>query len=207
MIQSASEIKLRYVLLSNRKNYYLCIKPTTMKTRTLLVAFTTLTLCYCVDSEPPKSLSLEGDWGEVVETLRPTYFRIHFSEDRCLVFLLDAKTGSETELLSEGYSIEASDYAHYIVTDKQRWPFSRNESKLSLLHFLDNNLVELEKDYDTLAAYRLLIEQSGGEEEPDPGDDDDPKPIVRPQCAAITQQGSRCKRKAVEGSIYCWQHQ
>lgn len=26
------------------------------------------------------------------------------------------------------------------------------------------------------------------------------------QCAAITQKGTRCKRKAAEGSTYCWQH-
>lgn len=27
------------------------------------------------------------------------------------------------------------------------------------------------------------------------------------RCHAITQDGDRCKRKAAEGSIYCWQHQ
>ena len=27
------------------------------------------------------------------------------------------------------------------------------------------------------------------------------------QCAAITKKGTRCKRKAEPGSIYCWQHQ
>jgi hypothetical protein len=26
------------------------------------------------------------------------------------------------------------------------------------------------------------------------------------QCAAITKKGTRCKRKAEAGSIYCWQH-
>lgn len=26
------------------------------------------------------------------------------------------------------------------------------------------------------------------------------------QCAAITQKGTRCSRKAAAGSIYCWQH-
>lgn len=29
----------------------------------------------------------------------------------------------------------------------------------------------------------------------------------RKQCAAITKDGTRCKRLAAEGSIYCWQHQ
>ena len=27
------------------------------------------------------------------------------------------------------------------------------------------------------------------------------------QCAAITKKGTRCKRNAAPGSIYCWQHQ
>jgi endonuclease G len=27
------------------------------------------------------------------------------------------------------------------------------------------------------------------------------------QCAAITKAGTRCKRAAMEGSDYCWQHQ
>jgi hypothetical protein len=27
------------------------------------------------------------------------------------------------------------------------------------------------------------------------------------RCAAITQKGTRCKRNAVSGSLYCWQHQ
>jgi hypothetical protein len=27
------------------------------------------------------------------------------------------------------------------------------------------------------------------------------------QCAAITKKGTRCKRRAAPGSIYCWQHQ
>jgi hypothetical protein len=26
------------------------------------------------------------------------------------------------------------------------------------------------------------------------------------RCAAITQDGDRCKRKAADDSIYCWQH-
>lgn len=26
------------------------------------------------------------------------------------------------------------------------------------------------------------------------------------RCAAITQNGTRCKRQAAPGSIYCWQH-
>ena len=26
------------------------------------------------------------------------------------------------------------------------------------------------------------------------------------QCAARTQKGTRCSRKAAAGSIYCWQH-
>jgi len=26
------------------------------------------------------------------------------------------------------------------------------------------------------------------------------------QCAATTKNGTRCKRKAESGSIYCWQH-
>jgi hypothetical protein len=26
------------------------------------------------------------------------------------------------------------------------------------------------------------------------------------QCAAYTKQGTRCKRTAEKGSIYCWQH-
>lgn len=26
------------------------------------------------------------------------------------------------------------------------------------------------------------------------------------RCAATTKKGKRCKRKAAEGSIYCWQH-
>lgn len=26
------------------------------------------------------------------------------------------------------------------------------------------------------------------------------------QCAAYTKQGTRCKRTAEPGSIYCWQH-
>lgn len=30
--------------------------------------------------------------------------------------------------------------------------------------------------------------------------------VERGRCAAITQKGTRCKRKAVKGSIYCWQH-
>jgi len=29
---------------------------------------------------------------------------------------------------------------------------------------------------------------------------------VSKQCAAITKKGTRCKRKAAPGSIYCWQH-
>ena len=29
---------------------------------------------------------------------------------------------------------------------------------------------------------------------------------VSRQCAAITKKGTRCKRKAEPGSIYCWQH-
>ncbi len=28
-----------------------------------------------------------------------------------------------------------------------------------------------------------------------------------PQCEAVTKKGTRCKRKASSGSIYCWQHQ
>lgn len=27
------------------------------------------------------------------------------------------------------------------------------------------------------------------------------------RCQAITKKGTRCKRKAMPGSIYCWQHQ
>ena len=27
------------------------------------------------------------------------------------------------------------------------------------------------------------------------------------QCAAITKSGKRCKRLAIAGSVYCWQHQ
>lgn len=34
------------------------------------------------------------------------------------------------------------------------------------------------------------------------GNDDDSK-----QCIAITKKGSRCKRTAASGSLYCWQHQ
>ena len=33
----------------------------------------------------------------------------------------------------------------------------------------------------------------------------DSKSVSR-QCAAITKNGTRCKRKAEPGSIYCWQH-
>lgn len=29
----------------------------------------------------------------------------------------------------------------------------------------------------------------------------------RQRCAAITKDGTRCKRLAAEGSIYCWQHE
>lgn len=28
----------------------------------------------------------------------------------------------------------------------------------------------------------------------------------RQRCIAITQKGTRCKRLAEEGSLYCWQH-
>jgi hypothetical protein len=29
---------------------------------------------------------------------------------------------------------------------------------------------------------------------------------LSPQCQAVTKKGTRCKRKASEGSAYCWQH-
>ena len=31
-------------------------------------------------------------------------------------------------------------------------------------------------------------------------------PAARPQCAAITEKGARCSRRAAAGSRYCWQH-
>lgn len=33
-----------------------------------------------------------------------------------------------------------------------------------------------------------------------------PQKIISSQCAATTQKGTRCKRKASPGSSYCWQH-
>lgn len=30
--------------------------------------------------------------------------------------------------------------------------------------------------------------------------------VIEQQCQAITKKGTQCKRKAVAGSIYCWQH-
>lgn len=41
---------------------------------------------------------------------------------------------------------------------------------------------------------------SGGGDNADP--DDEPG-----RCIAITQKGTRCKRQAAPGSLYCWQHQ
>ena len=34
-----------------------------------------------------------------------------------------------------------------------------------------------------------------------------PSSTPRQQCAAITKKGTRCKRMALPGSPYCWQHQ
>jgi len=34
-----------------------------------------------------------------------------------------------------------------------------------------------------------------------------PSDTARQQCAAITKKGTRCSRKASQGSAYCWQHQ
>ncbi len=39
------------------------------------------------------------------------------------------------------------------------------------------------------------------------GSSSTPQTKTRGQCAAITQNGTRCSRKASAGSSYCWQHQ
>lgn len=51
-------------------------------------------------------------------------------------------------------------------------------------------------------TFEFSIDYDGDASENENGNVD----VEMGRCAAITQKGTRCKRKAAKGSIYCWQH-
>ena len=56
-----------------------------------------------------------------------------------------------------------------------------------------------------LAIGGLYAQPKGDTKKPTPAAPAKPAAAAN-QCAAMTKEGNRCKRKAQEGSQFCWQH-
>ncbi len=96
------------------------------------------------------------------------------------------------------------------------WIYYQKQEKGILLE-LDENQEEVSREailYIQNEEYGIqetvTIRQQGGNSEITDAEGNDSftdESTDSRQCIAITQKGTRCKRKAMEGSNYCWQHQ
>ncbi len=109
-----------------------------------------------------------------------------------------------------------NDYDVKRGSDYDRWIDYRLRRD-SLFIFVDKNYSTLEREgsivircyypniIDTLFVFQMGNPNTSGGSSSGGIDAGQTQPSSR-RCAAITQKGTRCKRTASSGSIYCWQH-
>ncbi len=102
-------------------------------------------------------------------------------------------------------SFEKRDEGVYLKLDK-----NDSEETRGIILYIENSQYGLEKTLTVVQEGGTASSGTTDEGNVDDGNngyvDDEPATTTH-QCMAITQKGTQCKRNAMEGSDYCWQHQ
>ncbi|MCD8293297.1 MAG: hypothetical protein LUC23_05995 [Prevotellaceae bacterium] len=95
----------------------------------------------------------------------------------------------------------------YIELDK-----NDTEEMRGIILYIENEAYGLEETLTVIQEAGSAVQGSGSTDGddvdyiPDDGYDDEASTATH-RCMAITKNGTQCKRNAMEGSDYCWQHQ